>query len=163
MADYKYCGCLDGALPEGVNIPGGSGIGTSPAQPAKPIIWQVLSGNSNTLTARVNLIDVVTPATPANSILAFNLAENQFQPTPLWIGTWQSGITEVTPGSGVVKVNLPSAIVDCLRRGSYMFNLRVTDKLGNDAHIPVSGSILVEYTVGGPQHDIPYRHDTWPY
>ena len=162
MSDINLCDCLTDPDPEGVYAPGGvtpDGIGLEPPKPAKPFIWPVLSGDTNTMTAKVTLADGITPATPANSLLTFSLAETQFCDPPIWQGTWLNGIEEVVPNSGIVKIALPAAVLDCLRRGSYMFSLRVSDKLGTNVKTLYNGSILVEYAVGGPQHDIPYKHD----
>jgi len=164
--------CLDNPVPEGTTVPAGAGpsagetaatsvlppgVAVSQSGVPKPITWRVLSGNHARLTAQLMLADRVTPATPANSLVYFNLAETQFCRDLIWQGLWRAGITERTPGSGIVNVDIPDAIMNRLREGSYAFSMMVADRLGVDRYTALMGAILVEYTVGGPQHDIPYQ------
>jgi hypothetical protein len=164
MADeLTNCDCLQNPPPAGTNTPLAngwpSGVQANPTPPPKQFVWQVQSGDQNTLTVRLTLRDGVTPATPDNSLVSFNLAETQFDPQTIWTGNWLDGVTEKVPASGVVNITVPSRIMDRLRRGGYMFSIKVSDKQGNGAYTPLNGGMLVEYTVGGPQHDIPYKHD----
>ena len=122
-------------------------------------IWPVKSGDSWTLNTRITLPDGVTPANPANSQVHFALAEDQFCDPPIWVGTWDDGVYEVDPNNhpGLVKITIPDEIADCLRRGSYRFSMAVSDRFGRETHTPLEGTMLVEYTPSGPQHDVPYR------
>ena len=160
--DITNCDCLSNPPPAGINTPPvnglPSGVQVAPAPIPKQFVWQVFSGDQNTLTAKLTLRDGVTPVTPDNSFVTFNLAETQFDEHTIWVGDWASGIVVKVPNSGVVDITIPSRIMNRLRRGSYMFTIRISDKLGNGSYTALNGGMLVEYTVGGPQHSIPYAH-----
>jgi hypothetical protein len=167
MADELVnCDCLQNPPPLGTNtplaggLPSGVQIGaTAAAARSKSFVWQVQSGDQNMLTVRLTLRDGITPVTPGNSLVTFTLAETQFNPQPIWTGDWLDGIVQKDEASGVVEITIPNRIMDRLRRGGYVFAVRVSDRLKNGTYTAFTGSMLVEYAVGGPQHDIPYKHD----
>ena len=156
-----FCDCLTNPPPLGVNTPAAGSMPDNVSVAPQPLptqfVWKVLSGDQSTLTARLTLRDGVTPATPDNSLVVFTLAETQFSCRAIWVGGWDNGVV-ATPTSGLVTITIPARTMDRLRRGSYMFTIRVTDRLGTNSYTAINGSMLLEYTVGGPQHDIPYVH-----
>ena len=136
-------------------------IGVTPpiAEDAMPL-WRAESGDKLTLQSPIKLLDGTTPATPANSILTFVLAENRFDQIALWTGTWHNGIREVDPQNhpGLIEVFIPPEIGNRLRRGVYNFSMNVTDRLGQNPYVTLIGSLLVEYEPSSPEHNIPYKH-----
>jgi hypothetical protein len=131
------------------------------SQEANNKMWSVMSGDSvSRMFTGITLADG-TLATPENSIAGFSLADTQFCKTPIWTGTWGSGITEVPGQPGKLIVKIPQDVMNHLRRGGYRFSMTVKDLLGNNVNTPVNGGMLVEYVVGGPIHNIPYRESTY--
>jgi hypothetical protein len=136
-------------------------IGTNPpiAEDRMPI-WQVISGDDDTLTTRVYLHDDVTPATPGNSVLRFVLAEDRFMKEPyFWEGYWHAGIEEIDPinHQGLVRIKIPSRVMDTLRRGAYTFSLTASNRHGTGTRTTMRGDLLMEYEPTSPQHSIPYK------
>lgn len=121
-------------------------------------VLRVVSGDTWTVDAHA-----VTPcgcnADPSNSVVEFVLSENQFSP-PLWTGTWMSGILPDENRKGLVHVEIPRELTKALRRGSYMFSMRVSDRLGHEFRTILSGNFLVEYMPTSDQRSIPYRDGT---
>ena len=99
------------------------------------------------------------PAHPDNSYVEFVLAENQFSP-PLWTGGWLSGILPDKNRPGLVHVCVPRDVTKTLRRGSYMFSMRVADRMRFYFDTQLAGNFLVEYMPTSEQHSIPYRDGT---
>ena len=154
--------------PIGVNPPSDEGPGTSwPGVPGSSspdtqgdnAIWKVKSGDSFILNTRLVLPDGVTPANPANSVVQFALADDQFCDPPIWVGTWDDGVYEVDSinNPGLVKIVVPEEVSDCLRRGGYRFDMKVSDRFRRETYTALEGTLLIEYAVGGPQHNVPYR------
>ena len=99
------------------------------------------------------------PASPQNSQVEFVLAENQFSP-PLWKGEWAHGVLPDENRPGLAHVTIPRDITKALRRGSYMFSIRVSDMMGWEFQTQGKGFLLVEYAPTSDQHSIPYRDST---
>ena len=123
----------------------------------KPIV-RVVSGDTWSLEAKADAPDG-SPATPANSSVEFVLAENQFSP-PMWTGTWLSGIEPYRNRPGYVRISIPHQFTRTVRRGSYMFSLRVSDRMRSTYGTQLAGNFLVEYMPTSDQHSIPYRDGT---
>ena len=99
------------------------------------------------------------PASPANSHVEFVLAENQFS-EPIWKAGWLTGVLPDANMPGLVHVEIPRSVTKSLRRGSYMFSMRVADSMKYSYSTQLSGNFLVEYMPTSEQHSIPYRDGT---
>lgn len=121
-------------------------------------VLKVVSGDSWTVDAELVAADG-GPASPDNSCVEFVLSENQFA-SPLWTGEWFSGVFPDEFRKGLVHVKLPQEFTKALRRGSYMFSLRVSDKMKFSFDTQLKGYFLVEYLPTSDQHSIPYRDGT---
>jgi len=133
-----------------------------PLREDQQCIVRVLSGDEIVLSSFVALKDGA-PVTPQNSHLYFALAENQFEPTPLWSGEWRKGIEEAAAGvkPGAIKITVPDAIASTLRRGSYSFALTVEDVYHQGRYTALQGTLLMEYSPASPNHSVSYKPDTW--
>lgn len=121
-------------------------------------VLRVVSGDSWTVSASLMAEDY-GPATPKNTFVEFVLSENQFSP-PLWTGEWFSGILPDINRIGLVHVRIPRDLTKKLRRGSYMFSMRVGNKTRSSFSTQLAGYFLVEYMPTSEQHSIPYRDGT---
>ena len=135
-----------------VSIPGvQSQIGVNRKQ-----IVRVISGD--TWQVSVNLYDPTDrrlPASPETTFVEVVLAETQFD-KPLWKGGWYEGVTtDARPG--LFHINIPREVTSSLRRGSYMFAVRVYDMLKTTYGTEAEGSFLVEYKTTSENHSIPYK------
>lgn len=121
-------------------------------------VVRVISGDSWNVSA-----DIVAanggPANPSNSCVEFVLSENQFSP-PLWTGEWFSGVLPDKYRPGLVHVRIPHDVTKTFRRGSYMFSMRVSDRMKYYFSTQLRGNFLVEYAPTSDQHSIPYRDGT---
>lgn len=99
------------------------------------------------------------PAHPDNCYVEFVLSENQFSP-PLWTGEWFKGMLPDENRPGLVHVVIPHDKTKTLRRGSYMFSARVSDRTKYEFDTQERGYLLVEYAPTSDQHSIPYRDGT---
>lgn len=117
--------------------------------------------NGDTWTVDATLVNPVTrmPATPADTIVRFVLAENRFT-AALWEGSWHSGIEPSETVSGLVHIKIPEEISSSLRRGIYAFSLQVMDDLGIRKETQLKGHFQVEYEPTSDVHNIPYRSDS---
>ena len=122
-----------------------------------PIV-KVVSGDTWRLSAELVAADG-GPASPDNSYVEFVLSENQFSP-PLWTGEWINGILPDSNKPGLVHIKIPQEFTKTLRRGSYMFSLRVADKTKFSFDTQLVGNFLVEYMPTSDQRSIPYRDGT---
>ena len=122
-----------------------------------PVV-KVISGDSWHIEAHLVAADG-GPASPENSFVEFVLSENQFSP-PLWTGTWFAGILPDKNRRGLVHVEIPREKTKAMRRGSYMFSMRVADRLKYSFSTQLVGNFLVEYMPTSDQHSIPYRDGT---
>jgi len=122
-----------------------------------PVV-KVVSGDTWIIDAALVAADG-GPASPKNSHVEFVLTENQFSP-PLWTGTWFSGIVPDENRPGLVHVKIPRSVTKALRRGSYMFSIRVADLMKYSFSTQLAGNFLVEYMPTSDQHSIPYRDGT---
>jgi hypothetical protein len=98
-------------------------------------------------------------ANPDNTLVEVKLAETQFD-VPLWSGEWFSGIYPDADRPGLCHMLVPMNITKSLRRGSYMFSVRVSDMLKTVFETEAEGSFLVEYKPTSDQHSIPYKDGT---
>jgi hypothetical protein len=124
----------------------------------RPIL-KIYAGDSVSLDFRVVCPWDMEAPTPDNSIVVFALTDQRFDDNTIWEGTWDSGIT--TPfddHNDLLLVTIPELVTAVLRRGSFTYALRISDKLGNHTRTLFEGSLLVEYAPGGPIHDIPYNN-----
>jgi hypothetical protein len=99
------------------------------------------------------------PACPRNSFVEFVLSENQFSP-PLWTGEWVNGILPDDNRPGLVHVRIPRDFTKTLRRGSYMYSIRVGDRMRYAFNTQLVGYFLVECMPSSDQRSIPYRDGT---
>ena len=121
-------------------------------------VMKVISGDSWEVCASL-IAEDGSPASPDNSNIEFVLSENQFS-SPLWTGSWYSGVIPYENRVGFVRVIVPREFTKTLRRGSYMFSLRVSDRMEHSYKTQLVGYFLVEYMPTSDQHSIPYRDDT---
>ena len=121
-------------------------------------VLKVVSGDTWVVDAELYAADG-GPASPKNSHVEFVLAENQFSP-PLWTGTWINGVLPDRNRPGLVHVRIPRDVTKALRRGSYMFSMRVSDLMKFAFDTQLKGNFLVEYMPTSDQHSIPYRDGT---
>ncbi len=124
-------------------------------------IYRAFGGDDIQIRVRLEIPGTVTPVTPDNSILTFVLAAQRFAPVEcaLWVGRWHAGISEVDHVNhpGLVDIKIPREVSGTLRRGSYLYGMTVTDKLGEHRATVLEGTILLEYGPVSPTHDIPYK------
>lgn len=146
---YKKKNRIGQDRPQGVNIP---------CTPRRLI--KVTSGDTLSFTA-----NVVCPATRepirkddlATTFIYVAVAENRFLPV-LWAGSARDGwvkLDEYRPG--LVHITVPRTLMNCLRRGSYMFSVVVDDGLVRETQL--TGNFQIEYEPTGSINDIPYRPD----
>ena len=121
-------------------------------------VLKVVSGDTWIVDADLTAADG-GPASPKNSYVEFVLAENQFSP-PIWTGEWMNGILPDINRRGLVHVTVPRDVTNALRRGSYMFSMRVADPMRYFFSTQLKGNFLVEYMPTSDQHSIPYRDGT---
>lgn len=121
-------------------------------------VLKVVSGDTWMVDAELVAADG-GPASPKNSYVEFVLSENQFSP-PIWTGVWVNGVLMDANRPGLVHVLVPRDVTKALRRGSYMFSLRVSDPMKFSFSTQLSGNFLVEYMPTSDQHSIPYRDGT---
>ena len=138
-------------------LPGPPGCNPLNDEDRIPVL-RVVSGDTWTVDAELVASDG-GPANPANSHIEFILAENQFSP-PMWTGKWFTGILPDRFRCGLVHVKIPRDFTKRLRRGSYMFSMRVSDKLRNFYDTQLVGNFLVEYMPTSEHGSIPYRDGT---
>lgn len=120
-------------------------------------IWKVYSGDTVAIMGKF-YIGASVPVTYENSILEFSMSDQRFSNDPVWTGTWRDGIELVAPEHpGLVRIKLPDDISADLRRGSYIFSLRIADKATGVITTGLEGMIEVEYAPSSPIKDIPYR------
>ena len=120
-------------------------------------IWHVTSGDEMLLTTKLSVPGhPEMAATPQNSRAVFSLAETQFDRHPIWSCDWHDGIVQAIGRLGLVTIRIPETITERLRRGSYRFAVSVADAFGRHRETVLSGTLLLEYSPGGPQHSIPY-------
>lgn len=121
-------------------------------------VLRVVAGDSWTVDAELVAADC-GPASPSNSYVEFVLSENQFSP-PMWTGGWNSGVYPDGNRPGLVHVRIPRELTQRMRRGSYMFSMRVADRMRYFFDTQLKGYFLVEYMPTSEQHSIPYRDGT---
>ena len=125
----------------------------------KPII-RVIGGDTWVVSANlVNPVNPGEPATPENTLIRIALSETQFC-DPIWAGGWYTGVFPDTTRRDLCWIRIPRDVTKALRRGSYMFSLRVSDLLQTSVATELQGSFLVEYTPTSGQHSIPYKDGT---
>lgn len=147
---------LENKIPPRIN-PGPPGCSPLREGDRCPIV-RVVSGDTWTVSADLIAADG-GPACPENSYVEFVLSENQFSP-PLWTGEWVNGILPDENRRGLVHVRIPRDVTKTLRRGSYMFSMRVADRTRFSFDTQLVGYFLVEYMPTSDQHSIPYRDGT---
>ena len=121
-------------------------------------VVKVISGDTWTVDAELYAADG-GPASPKNSHVEFVLSENQFSP-PIWTGEWFSGVIPDESVPGLVHVKIPRSVTMELRRGSYMFSIRVSDMMRYFFNTQLVGNFLVEYMPTSDHRSIPYRDGT---
>lgn len=137
--------CFVNPAPIGVNPPFNSD--------RRPI-YRGYVGDDIVLSTKV-MLDSSTAATPDNSILYFELQDQRFETDVVWSAQWRTGIEPVS--QGIIEIKIPQAVSDTLRRGSYLFSLRVQNIHSNRTRTVMTGSLLMEYAATSPHHDIPYN------
>jgi len=132
----------------------------SPIGLGRKRILRVTSGDTWTFSTRLfHPESDRIPATPENTLVEIALADTQFD-KPLWSGGWHSGITPDPSVCGLVHIQVPNNLTKNLRRGSYVFSVRVSDLLKTCFKTELEGSFLVEYRPTSEQHSIPYKDKT---
>ena len=126
----------------------------SPSDRICPVI-NAYNGDSISIKARCTVKD--QPVNYANSSLTFVLLDQRFSLSELWRGTWRDGIENVDGHLGLVSVDIPARICSSLRRGSYIFSLKVSDKLGESVYTAFEGTLNIEYSPTSDIRDIPYQ------
>lgn len=121
-------------------------------------VLRVVSGDTWTVDADLVAPDG-GPASPNNCHVDFVLSENQFSP-PMWKGEWFSGVLPDRFRPGLVHVTIPHDFTKTIRRGSYMFSLRVSDRMRYSYDTQLAGNFLVEYMPTSDHGSIPYRDGT---
>lgn len=121
-------------------------------------VLKVVSGDTWIVDADLIAADG-GPASPGNSHVEFVLSENQFSP-PIWSGEWLNGVLPDENRPGLVHVRIPRDVTKAMRRGSYMFSMRVSDLMRYSFNTQLKGNFLVEYMPTSDQHSIPYRDGT---
>lgn len=128
-------------------------------QDRKPII-NVIGGDSWHVSFNLyNPAKPWEPALPDNTTVETKLAETQFDDA-IWSGGWFEGVFPDKRRRGLCHINIPRSVTENLRRGSYMFSVRVSDILKTKVVTEAEGSFLVEYKVTSDQHSIPYKDGT---
>jgi len=100
------------------------------------------------------------PATPDNSLVCFSLVDDRFcKDAPIFQASWDDGIVVSNADAelGGIVIKVPEEITCNLRRGRFMYDIVITDKLNKSRRTSEEGHILVEYGASAPQPDIPYR------
>ena len=135
--------------------------GVMPLDPCdRKHIFHVVSGDTWDFTVNLYLpFDPSTSATPDNSLVTCAVAETQFD-KPLWLGLWNSGVKPDDKREGLCHIEIPRDVTKELRRGSYMFSVRVADLLLSKVQTQAEGSFLVEYKPTSENHDIPYKKES---
>ena len=124
----------------------------------KYIIISAYNGDTISIKARCYLNNnTADPVTYDNSILEFVMLNQRFSLAPIWRGSWRIGIEEVSGHPGLICITIPVNISEALRRGSYIFSLRVADKLNEAKYTAFEGMLQIEYAPTSDTHDIPYR------
>ena len=121
----------------------------------KYMVISAYNGDTITIKARCYLNDM--PVNYDNSNLEFVLLDQRFSLTELWRGKWRDGIEEVEAHPGLIIVTIPDSISEALRRGSYIFSLRVADKLNEFKYTAFEGMLQIEYAPTSDTHSIPYK------
>lgn len=122
----------------------------------KPI-FKVTGGDSWRISLNLyNPLRPSEPATPDNTYALVKLSETQFD-EPIWEGEWYHGLQPDAVRKDLCYLVVPRSITQKLRRGSYMFSVRVSDLLLTRFATEAEGSFLVEYTPTSDQHSIPYK------
>lgn len=135
-----------------------SPIGVNPPDNSdRRAIHKLVGGDALVIHSKITLIDGETPVVPDNSILHFVLTNQRFSTCHEWEGFWFAGIEETGEEPGRIVITIPDTVTCSLRRGSYLYSLRVSDTLGGNRYTALKGSILVEYEPTSPHHDIPYK------
>ena len=141
-------------LPVGVN---------PPLDEDRMPVWRVYGGDTAKFATTIRLVDGAA-ATPLNSELRFILSNNRFEPkspdqSPIIELAWDDGIVEVDSSvrPGLIRITLPQATLDRLRRGPYRFSMTVTDTDTEETYTAVVGTLLMEYEPTSPLKDIPYK------
>lgn len=125
----------------------------------KPI-FRFVSGDTWKISVNLyNPADSSEPATPDNTVAVVTVSETQFD-KPLWTGEWYNGIMPDDRRPGLCYIAIPPDVTDSLRRGSYMFSVKVSDKLCSVEATEADGSFLVEYKPTSENHSIPYKDGT---
>lgn len=135
--------------------------GQMPLDPGdrKPVI-KVIGGDTWRVSLNLyNPADVLEPATPDNTVVIVKLAETQFDDT-IWTGEWFSGVMPDKSRRGLCYIVVPMDVTKRLRRGNYMFSVKVSDLLKTCTTTEAEGSFLVEYKPTSDQHSIPYKDGT---
>lgn len=123
-------------------------------------IIKVIGGDSWHVSVNLyNPANPIEPAIPENTYVEIKLAETQFDKA-IWTGEWFNGIIPDPRRIGLCHINVPRDITERLRRGSYMFSVRVSDILKTNVVTEAEGSFIVEYKVTSDQHSIPYKDGT---
>ena len=125
----------------------------------QPVI-KVVGGDSWTVDLNLyNPLNPAEPATPDNTLVRVVLAETQFE-DELWDGIWFDGVYPDENRNGLCHIKVPREVTRSLRRGSYLFSVRVSDILDTVKKTEAQGSFLVEYAPTSDQHSIPYKDGT---
>ena len=87
----------------------------------------------------------------------FTLVDRRFkQQPPIWQTTLELGGIKLLK-DGVVEVTVPPDIADELRRGSFLFSLRMIRDMGIVNETVQEGTLLIEYGADAPTPTVGYK------
>ena len=110
----------------------------------------------DTITFKIPAVFADGTKATENTDTMFTLVDKRFHHTPIiWQGRVGNGLTY--PIDGVVEVVVPKSISDVLRRGSFLYSLRISTSLDTITHTAEEGSILIEYGADAPNPTLGYR------
>lgn len=114
--------------------------------------------NGDSVTLNTHVMIAGEPATPENSHLKFVLVDDRFYgpQDAIWTADWDT-IQTHDNASGLITITIPSDVTATLRRGSFLYSLRVSGRLEEIISTVLEGTLLIEYAPTSPLQDIPYR------
>ena len=132
--------------------------GVFPQKPHDNTI-KYITGDTLVVSTNVTLPGTHLPAGPENSIVVFAIAEDRFA-TPLCECEWGKGIEEDPKRKGLIHITVPDTISSQLRRGEYVFSVRVSDALMAKTETQMEGCLQVDYDATSAHHSVPYEDGT---
>ena len=109
-------------------------------------------------TLRFKLTAEFPDGTKANesSAILFTLVDKRYDHGVIWSAKVSDGGVTLLK-DGVVEIAIPKEISDKLRRGSFLFSLRISKNMNTDIHTTQSGTLLIEYGADAPTPTVGYK------